>query len=366
MGHIVHDADGEIALGLFLLQVLIHRQDLARCGVLGGEAVPAPHDGHGNAPLLVGRTHVLVQGLPHGAGLLGPVQHRQAFAGGGDGGQEVPGGEGPVQVDVDEAHLLPTGGEIIHGLFSGLCGGAHENHHPLRVRRAIVVKEVVGATGHLPDLRHVMLHRRGDGCELLVAGLPALEEDVRVHRGTPGGGVLRVQGVGPERLQRLHVHQGTQVLIVQHLNLLDLVGGTEAVEEVKEGHPAVDGRQVGHGPQVHHLLRRRGRQQGEPGLPHPHHIRVVPEDGQGVGGQGPGGHVEHPRQHLTGDLVHVGDHQQQALGGCVGSGQGAGLQRTVDRAGGAALGLHLHHLHRLAEEVLLSVGRPLVHVLRHR
>ena len=46
-------------------------------------------------------------------------------------------------------------------------------------------------------------------------------------------------------------------------------------------------------------------------------------------------------QLLAGDLVHVGDHQQQALGGGVGGGQGAGGQRAVHRAGGAGLGLHL-------------------------
>ena len=365
VSHVVHDADGEIALGLRPLQILVHRQDLARGGVLRGEAVPAPHDGHGDAPLLVDRAHVLVQGLAHGAGLLGPVQHRDLPAGLGDGGEQMLRGEGPVQVDVDEAHLLPPGGEVVHSLPGGLGGRAHEDHHPLRVRRAVVVEEMVGAAGQLPDLRHVVLHRLRDGGELLVAGLPALEEDVRVHRGAPGGGVLRVQGMGPEGLQGVHVHQRAQGVVVQRLDLLDLVGGAEAIEKVEEGHPAVDGRQMGHRPQVHHLLGRGGGQEREAGLPHPHHVGVVPEDGQGVGGQGPGRHVEHARQHLPRDLVHVGDHQQQALGGRVGGGQGAGLEGAVDRAGGAALGLHLHHLHRLAEEVFLSVGRPLVHVFRH-
>ena len=84
-----------------------------------------------------------------------------------------------------------------------------------------------------------------------------------------------------------------------------------------------------------------------------------------MGEQGPGGDVEHPRSISPAILAHVGDHQQQALGGRVGGGQGAGLEGAVDHCGGAALGLHLHHLHRLAEEVLLSVGGPLVHVFRH-
>ena len=92
---------------------------------------------------------------------------------------------------------------------------------------------------------------------------------------------------------------------------------------------------------------------------------MVTEDAQCVGAEGPGGHMEHAGQHFACDLIHIGDHQQQPLGGGIGGGQGAGLQGAVDRAGGAALGLHLHHLHRLAEQVFLPVSGPLVHVLRH-
>jgi hypothetical protein len=54
---------------------------------------------------------------------------------------------------------------------------------------------------------------------------------------------------------------------------------------------------------------------------------------------------------LAGDLVHVGDHQQQTLAGGEGRRQRAGLQRAVHRAGGAAFRLHLddggHLPHRL-------------------
>ena len=72
------------------------------------------------------------------------------------------------------------------------------------------------------------------------------------------------------------------------------------------------------------------------------------------------------RQLLGGDLVHVGDHEQQALGGGVGGGEGTGGERSVDRAGSSALGLHLAYLHRGAEDVLLPGSRPLVHEVGHR
>ena len=92
---------------------------------------------------------------------------------------------------------------------------------------------------------------------------------------------------------------------------------------------------------------------------------MVAEDVQRVGGHGTGGHVEHGGQQLAGELVHVGDHQQQALGRGVGGGQGAGGQGAVDGAGGAGLGLHLHDLDGGAEDVLAALGGPLVHIVGH-
>jgi hypothetical protein len=63
---------------------------------------------------------------------------------------------------------------------------------------------------------------------------------------------------------------------------------------------------------------------------------MIAEDRQGVRGQRAGGNVEDRGGQLPGDLEHVGDHQQQALRGREGGRQRPGLQRPVDRAGGAA------------------------------
>ena len=92
------------------------------------------------------------------------------------------------------------------------------------------------------------------------------------------------------------------------------------------------------------------------GLPAGHDVGVVAEDRQRVGGQRARRDVDDERRQLAGDLVHVGDHQQQALRGREGRGQRAGLQRAVDGAGGAAFGLHLDHLRDRAPDVLLPLG----------
>ena len=75
--------------------------------------------------------------------------------------------------------------------------------------------------------------------------------------------------------------------------------------------------------------------------------------------------MEHGGQQLTGDLIHVGDHQQQALGRGERGGQRAGSQGAVHGAGGARLGLHLNNFHFGAEDVLLVQGGPLVHLVGH-
>ena len=156
-----------------------------------------------------------------------------------------------------------------------------------------------------------------------------------------------------------------KVVVVPDLDLLDLVGGTEAVEEVQEGDTALDGGQVGHGAQVHDLLGVGLGQHGEAGLAAGHDVGVVAEDVQALGGHGTGGDVEHRGQQLAGDLVHVGDHQQQALGGGVGGGEGAGVQGAVHGAGSAGLGLHLDDTDGIAEDVLAARGGPLVDVIGH-
>ena len=144
------------------------------------------------------------------------------------------------------------------------------------------------------------------------------------------------------------------------------MGGAEAVEEVQERDTALDSGQVSHRGEVHNLLHGTGGQHSETGLAGAHHVGVVTEDGQSLGSQGTCGDVEDTGKKLTGNLVHIRDHQQEALGGGVGGGQGTSLQGTVHGTSGASLGLHFDNLHGLAEDVLSAACTPLVDVLSHR
>lgn len=93
---------------------------------------------------------------------------------------------------------------------------------------------------------------------------------------------------------------------------------------------------------------------------------MIAKDVQGVGSDATRGDVEDARELLARDLVHVRDHQEQALRSRVGGGQSTGTQRTVNGTGCTRLGLHLDDLDRGAKDVLATLGRPLVDMVGHR
>ena len=101
---------------------------------------------------------------------------------------------------------------------------------------------------------------------------------------------------------------------------------------------------VGDAGQVLRLLNRSGGKQGKAGLPAGHHVGMIAENGEGVGGQGAGGDMHAEGQQFAGDFVHVGDHQEQALRGGKRGAERADLQHPVQRAGGAGFGLHFDQL----------------------
>ena len=97
------------------------------------------------------------------------------------------------------------------------------------------------------------------------------------------------------------------------MDLVDLVRGPETVEKVDEGHAGLERRRMRHQGQVMRLLHTGRGQQGEAGGPRGHHVLMVAENRQTLRGQGTRRDVENRRRKFAGDLVHVGQHQHQAL-----------------------------------------------------
>ena len=183
-----------------------------------------------------------------------------------------------------------------------------------------------GTTGQRSDLVHVFLDDTGKISVDLVGGFAALEVDIGVLSSHLGVGSLRTQSAVAETLDVFHIDQRLHVSIVEEFDLLVLVRGTESVEESKEGNFAFQSGEVSHQSQVVSFLDGGGGGHGITGGTASHNVGVIAEDGERLGGKRTGGNMEDGREHFTGDLVHVGDHQQQTLAGGIGDGQGTGTQ----------------------------------------
>ena len=365
-GDVVYDADGEVVAGFGKGQVFVYADNLAGGGVLRRQAVAAADDEGSVLAAVEGVADVEVEGLAVGAGLLGAVKDGDAFYGGGDGGKQMPGAEGTIEVYRNQTDFLALGGEVVDSFLGGLCHRAHGDDDALGVGSAVVVEQVVLAAGDFADGGHVAFDNLGHGLVVFVGGFAVLEEDVGVLGSTAGDWLVGVEGAVAEVGQGVLVKEGGESVAVDFLNLLNLMRGAETVKEVDEGDAALDGGEVGDTGQIHYLLYRTFGEHGEAGLTARHDVLVVAEDAEGVAGEGAGRDVENAWQQLAGNLVHIWNHQQQALRGSVGGGEGTGLERAVNSTGGAALALHFLHEDCLAEHVLAACGRPFIDILRHR
>ena len=372
VGHIVVDTHGEVVLGCRLLEIVVHRLDHGRGEFLGRQTIATAHHlGHGERQLArrlgLGqrRDHVLIHRLASAARLFRAIQNRDGLDRLGQRGHQMVHRERSEEAHLDHADLLALLGQHIHGLVHDLGAGSHDHDHALGIRRAHVVEQVIGTSHDLGELVHLRLHDGRGRVVVLVARLARLEEDVGVLRGAAQDGPVGRHGAGAMRVDQVVGDHGLDVVVGELFDLLHLVRGAEAIEEVDEGHARLQGRSLRNEGHVHDLLHRARADEPEAGRSHGHHVAVVAEDRQGVGGHGAGRDVPHRRGQLARDLEHGRDHEQQALRGREGRGQRASLKGAVGRGGGARLALHLDHGRDRAPDVGAARGRPVIGPLTH-
>jgi len=122
---------------------------------------------------------------------------------------------------------------------------------------------------------------------------------------------------------------------------------------------------MGHKGEIHVFLNRCRGKEGEACLFDRIDIRMVSENRQRMAGNGSSRDMKDGRHDLARYLVHVGDHKEQALGCRKCCGQGARGKRPMNRTRRASFRLHFHHSPTLAEDILASMGCPLIAVLPH-
>ncbi len=365
-GDVVVDADGEVIFRLRQLEVVVDGGDHGRGGVGRAKTIAAADD-YGSVGLTVeSGLDVEVERLAIGTRLLGAVEDSDCLDGLRNSGEETLDREWAIEVYAYHADLLTLLCHVVDGLAGGLGCRTHEDDDAVGIGSAIVCEGLVLATGDFADLGHVVLDDGGNRIVVAVAALTMSEESLRVLGHTLCLRMLRRECALAELLDSLPVNERTEILHVHHLDLVVLVACAEAVEEVDERDAGLDGSEVRYGSEVHDLLDGAFAEHGEARLAACHDVAVVAEDTERVGGKGARRYVEDGREELSTDLVHIGDHEQEALRRREGCREGASLEGAVDGTCGATLGLHLLDGDGIAEEVLAALRRPLVNVLRHR
>ena len=192
-----------------------------------------------------------------------------------------------------------------------------------------------------------------------------LEEDITVLVRAAHYGTLGVESALSERLNSVHVAHLLEVFVIPDLDLLYLVRGTEAVEEVDEGNASLDCSEVRNSAEVHDLLRVGFCKHCETGLTTCIDIGMIAEDVKSVRSDASCGYVENCGKQLACDLIHIGDHEEQTLRSGVGGCESTCGQRTVNGSGSACFGLHLGDLDGRAENVFHALCRPLINIVSH-
>ena len=183
--------------------------------------------------------------------------------------------------------------QVIDNFLCHVADRAHRDDDAVGIGSAVVVEQLIVGAQLGVDLGHVLLNDARDRLIVLVGSLAVLEEHVAVLVRAAHHGVLRIEGALTERFDRVHIAHVLQVLVIPYLDLLDLVGGAEAVKEVDERHARLDGRQMGDSAEVHDFLRVGLSQHGEAGLAAGHNVGMVAEDVQRVGSDRTRGNVEY-------------------------------------------------------------------------
>ena len=371
VGDVVVDAHRETRSGSVLRQLVVDGLGHGGGELLAGKAVATADQHRHDIPVPASHGfpdrggNVEEQRFASRTGFLGAVQDCDLPHGGGQRVQEVFLRERPVEPHEQDTHLLPRLVEVPDYGDHRLDARTHDHHHPVGLGVTVVLHQGVLATRDLRESFHRLGENPGNGVVVAIRGLTGLEVGVRVLRGTANEGILGAQCSGTVLANQVGGNQVAQLVVGELDEGVEFVTGAETVEEMHERQPGTQGRQMRHGRHVVGLLHRCGTEHAAPRLTHGHHVLVVAENRQPLRSQGPRRDVEDRGGQLPGDPVHVGDHQQQALRGGEGGGQGPALEGTVHGAGCSALGLHLDDGGDRTEDILTPVGGPLIGQFGH-
>ncbi len=362
--YVIDNPHGKAGARRIGCQLLEHSRTHGGGELFGREAVATateprqPFDKAALQAVDQGALHIQQQRLATCPRLLGAIQHGDAAHALRQRIEQRLYREGAIEAHNQDPCLAILLVEPIHGSAGSGRPRAHQHDDVGGIGRAVVLHQLVVTAGELAEVVHALLHPRRYRLVEGVDALAGLEIGIRVLGRAAHHRMIRVERPRTVGAYPVVVDKGANFIPMQGGDLVHLVGGAKAVEEVDEGHPALQGNAVGYQGQVLRLLHRAGGEHGKAGAARRHHILMVAKNRQPLRRQRAGSHMEYRRGQFTGDLVHVGQHQHQPLTGGEGGGERPRLQGAVYRTGSSSFALHLHHCGNVAPQVGLLLSSP--------
>ena len=271
-GNIVDDADGELALHLVLLELVVNSKYACGRRILRAEAVASADDLNVLACICNCGDNIEVQRLTLCAGLLGAVENCDLLNGLGQSCKQLVCSPGTVQSYLYKTDLLTLSGEVVNDLLCDIADRAHSHDNTVSIGSTVVVEQLVVRAELSIYLAHIFLDYLGDSLVILIGSLAVLEEDISVLVRAAHGGMLGVKCSVTEGLDGVHVAHLFKIFVIPNGNFLYLVRGTEAVKEVYKRNSALDSSKVSNGSKIHDLLHIALTEHGKAGLAAGHDI----------------------------------------------------------------------------------------------
>ena len=243
---------------------------------------------------------------------------------------------------LDETDFLAFFTKFVNRFLDSTGDRTHGDDDVFCVRSAVIIEEVIRTTCQFTNLVHIVLDDIRQSLVPKVIGFAGLEEHVRIGNGTAHDRMFRIQASVFKMIEGIAVDELTQFFSWKHFNFLDFVGCAEPVEEMHEWHAVFDSRQMGHSCQVSTFLNAGTTEHSPARITTAHDIRMVAEDGHGVGPYRTGGDMQDDWFQFTGQAVHDRNHQHQALRCRKGRTEAARFRSAVNGTDSASFGLHFN------------------------
>ncbi len=346
MTDIVGDSDREAPSGLLSGHLVEYSHDHGGIEVFARQSVASADHFNVASRLQNGRCNVEQQRFAFRSRLFAAVHHRNASDRCRYRFNQCFGGERAEKPDAYNTGVLPAAIKRFGCLRGHFSSRPHDHYHAVGIWIAVVVKQMISPAGGFGHAVHGTLHNGRKPVIEGIGGFTELKIYVGVLCRAAHVGMIGVHRRSLENGYFLSVDHSGNCVVGDGVDGRNLVARAPSVEEVQHRHSPFYGRKMGHKSEIHHFLHAAGGKHCESSATAGHHVLMIAEYRQGVGGYGAGAYMEHYREKFAGDLIHVGYHQQQSLRGGECRSQSAGRGCAVSGSGRTELALHFLYFHR--------------------